>query len=187
MNKDLIAQIKAAMGKKTEEVEVDIKPEPEVKVERKRKVMTAQREEPKPVVKEEVVPLDLPYRVFLLEDESVRFIKLSNMIKEKYPKADIYIAKTYLEAKDILSHIKPKFFNLLLLDFDLADGRGNGKDVVRFLNRKRIKYDRAIIHSMNYGGSEQMRNELVFEKTSIITFPLMKIKYIEPLRSLFEE
>jgi len=175
MNKEMMEKIIKAS--KSKEVEVEIKPY----VMPKPAILQPPllKEEQVKKIKRVVTPQNNEYTVFLLEGEQVRREKISAMILSRYPKANIYHARTYADSKEIFKIVK--HFDLLLLDYDLADKYGDGRDVARHIVEKKITYSRAIIHSLNYGGAEKIRDTLTFRKTSVIAYPILEARYFEEM------
>lgn len=122
-------------------------------------------------------------KIFLLEDDPFRKKKIFDMIMSKYPKTEIFHAHNYTRAIEILSEHKE--FDLIMLDHDLIiDYSGcyldyrTGEDVAIYISENQIKYKRAIIHSVNYSGSEHIFNRLDKLKTVKIPVLILKSRHI---------
>lgn len=89
-------------------------------------------------------------KVFVLEDEAYR----RELIEPLLEGHKVYWAKDAIEALTLVDKIK---FNLILLDYDLAN-RTNGSTVAsRLANRNCLNHTtRIVIHSINPSGIEKM-------------------------------
>jgi len=60
------------------------------------------------------------FSVLVLEDNLIQSNIIKQLIIEKYPRWDIYIAKGYMEAKNLLDKYK---FGMFLIDIELSDNK----------------------------------------------------------------
>jgi CheY-like chemotaxis protein len=105
-------------------------------------------------------------KVFILDDEPIRIEVITRYIRKNgVPETIIVSASNATEAKDKLKEGQP--WDELYLDHDLGGliyvdslEENTGYQVAKFIVDTNIKYEKVIIHSLNYDGAKRMQQVL---------------------------
>jgi CheY-like chemotaxis protein len=99
-------------------------------------------------------------KIFILEDDEFRLKYIKEQLKAVFKDYEIISCNNVIEAKHIL---ESSVFDYIFLDHDLggkqfvdSNDANTGYQVAKFINEKKIKYDKCIIHSLNYPGAMKM-------------------------------
>jgi CheY-like chemotaxis protein len=99
-------------------------------------------------------------KIFVLEDDKFRTNFIKQHLKAAFTNPEIIFTDNADEAFKILTKSN---FDILCLDHDLggevfvnSEEPNTGYQVAKFISENKIKYDKCIVHSLNYPGAMRM-------------------------------
>jgi len=125
-------------------------------------------------------------KIFILEDDEFRAKYIKEHLKAVFKDYEIIHCDNVVDAKHIL---ESSVFDYIFLDHDLggkafvdSEDANTGYQVAKFINEKKIKYDKCVIHSLNYPGV--LRMWPLLERTMYLPIIMWNRENIEYIKNI---